>query len=89
MARKRIGMKKIREIIRFRETTDMSERRTARALNISRPVAAQYIRDFNASDLTCDQIKDMQTASSLPCLKNKRTENAQSTRSCHNSSPIL
>jgi len=59
MARKRIGMKKIREIIRFRETTDMSVRRIARALNISRPVVAQYIRDFNASGLTYEQIKDM------------------------------
>lgn len=59
MARKRIGMKKIREIIRFSETTDMSVRRIARALNISRPVVAQYIRDFNASGLTYEQIKDM------------------------------
>ena len=59
MARKRISMKKIREIIRFTCTTNMSERKIARALNISRPVVAQYIRDFNASGLTCEQIKDM------------------------------
>jgi DNA transposition AAA+ family ATPase len=37
MARKRINMKKIREIIRFKETTDMSDRKIARALKISRP----------------------------------------------------
>ena len=30
MARKRINMKKIREIIRFKETTNMSERKIAR-----------------------------------------------------------
>ena len=59
MARKRINMKKIREIIRFRETTNMSERKIAGVLNISRPVVAQYIRDFNASGLTHEQIKDM------------------------------
>ena len=59
MARKRIGMKKIREIIRFTCTTNMSERKIARALNISRPVVAQYIKDFNASGLTYEQIKDM------------------------------
>ena len=41
MARKRIGMKKIREIIRFREDCGMSDRKIARALNISRPVVAQ------------------------------------------------
>jgi Mn-dependent DtxR family transcriptional regulator len=40
MARKRIGMKKIREIIRFKETTNISVRKIARALNISRPVVA-------------------------------------------------
>ena len=56
MARKRINMKKIREIIRFSETTDMSERKIARALNISRPVVTQYIKDFNASGLTYEQI---------------------------------
>ena len=49
MARKRTNVKKIREIIRFKETTDMSERKIARALNISRPVVAQCIRDFAAT----------------------------------------
>jgi len=59
MARKRIGMKKIREIIRFKETTNMSERKIARALNISRPVVAQYINDFKTSGLTYEDTKDM------------------------------
>ena len=59
MARKRINMKKIREIIRFKETTNMSERKIARALNISRPVVAQYIKDFNASGLTYEETKDI------------------------------
>ena len=52
-------MKKIREIIRFKETTNMSERKIARALNISRPVVAQYIKDFNASGLTYEETKDI------------------------------
>lgn len=59
MARKRITMKKIREIIRFKETTDMSDRKIARALNVSRPVVAQYIKDFTASGLTCAEISTM------------------------------
>ena len=59
MARERINMKKIREIIRFKEISDMSERKIARALNISRPVVAQYIKDFNASGLTYEETKDM------------------------------
>jgi hypothetical protein len=39
MARKRIGMKKIRMLIRLESATYMSDRQTARALNISRPLA--------------------------------------------------
>ena len=38
MARKRISMKKIRDIIRLKETSDLSERKIAKALDISRPV---------------------------------------------------
>jgi len=78
MARKRIGMKKIREIIRFSETTNMSERKIARALNISRPVVAQYIKDFNASGLTYEQIKGMADSKLLALFekqKNKKCSN--------------
>ena len=72
MARKRIGMKKIREIIRFTCTTNMSERKIARALNISRPVVAQYIRDFNASELTYEQIKDMADSQFLALFEKQK-----------------
>jgi len=73
MARKRINMKKIREIIRFRETTNMSERKIARALNISRPVVAQYIKDFNASGLTYKQIKDMSDSQLLALFEKQKS----------------
>lgn len=72
MARKRIGMKKIREIIRFSETPDMSVRKIARALNISRPVVAQYIRDFNASGLTYEQIKGMADSQFLALFEKQK-----------------
>jgi len=42
MARKRTGMKKIREVIRLKSTTEMSDRKIARALNMSHPVVAKY-----------------------------------------------
>ncbi len=42
MAKKRIGMKKIRELIRLKSTTEMSDRQIARALNVSRPMVAKY-----------------------------------------------
>ena len=46
MARKRIGMKKIREVIRLKSTTEMSDRKIARALNISRFAMAKYWKGF-------------------------------------------
>ncbi len=74
MARKRINMKKIREIIRFKETTNMSERKIARALNISRPVVAQYIKDFNASGLTYEETKDMPDSRFLALFEKQRNK---------------
>jgi transposase len=72
MARKRINMKKIREIIRFKETTDMSERKIAKALNISRPVVAQYLKDFDASGLTYEETKDMPDSRFLALFEKQR-----------------
>jgi transposase len=59
MARKRIGMKKIREVIRLKMSTELSERQIARALNISRPVVAKYWRGFQDSGLKPEQIDAM------------------------------
>ncbi len=74
MARKRIGMKKIREIIRFREDGGMSDRKIARALNISRPVVAQYIRDFAATGLTYEDIKEMSDSRFLALFEKQRSK---------------
>ena len=59
MARKRTGMKKIREVIRLKSTTEMSDRQIARALNISRPIVAKYWQGFNLSGLAFEQIEEM------------------------------
>jgi len=59
MARKRTGMKKIREVIRLKSTTEMSNRQIARALSISRPAAYKYWQGFKASGLSYEEIKDM------------------------------
>ena len=74
MARKRINVKKIREIIRFKKTNDMSDRKIARALNISRPVVAQYIKDFNATGLTYEEIKDMPDSQFLALFEKQRNK---------------
>lgn len=67
-------MKKIREIIRFRETTNMSDRKIARALNISRPVVAQYLKDFNASGLTYEETKDIPDSRFLALFEKQRNK---------------
>ncbi len=54
MARKRTNMKKIRDIIRLKQATDMSERQIARALNVARTVVARYLNDFYKNGLSPD-----------------------------------
>jgi transposase len=67
-------MKKIREIIRFKETTNMSDRKIAKALNISRPVVAQYLKDFNASGLTYEETKDIPDSRFLALFEKQRNK---------------
>ena len=74
MARKRINVKKIREIIRFKKTNGMSDRKIARALNISRPVVAQYIKDFNATGHTYEEIKGMPDSQFLALFEKQRNK---------------
>jgi len=76
MSRKRIGMKKIREIIRFKEASGMSDRKIARALSVSRPVVAQYIRDFAATGLSYQDIKDMPDSQFLALFERQRSGNS-------------
>ena len=42
MARKRISMKKIRDIIKLEAKTDLSNRQIAKALSVSRPAVTEY-----------------------------------------------
>jgi transposase len=72
MARKRISMKKIRDIIRLKETSDLSERKIAKALNISRPVVSQYISDFRSCGLTYEQAKTIPDSQLLDLLQKRK-----------------
>lgn len=75
MANRRISMRKMREIFRLHKECGLSQRKIAKALNISRPVVRQYISDFNASGLTNDEIKDMSDDKLLELLNgNNRCE---------------
>ncbi len=73
MPRRRIGMNKIREIIRYAEKTELSERQIHRALNVSRTVVAKYLKAYKCSGLTferVEQLSDTELESTLnQCLK--------------------
>ena len=74
MARKRIGMKKIRELICLKTITEMSDRKIARALNISRPAVAKYWQGFNSSGLLPEQIEKMADSELLRMVEKTRIE---------------
>jgi len=74
MARKRISMKKIRDIIRLKETSDLSERKIAKALNLSRPVVSQYISDFRSCGLTYEQAKTIPDSQLLDLLEKRKSK---------------
>jgi transposase len=59
MGRRRTGVKKVRDIIRYDHTTDLSERQIARALGISRTVVAKALQAFRASGLEYSSVEQM------------------------------
>lgn len=61
----------MREIFRLHSECGLSQRKTANALNISRPVVKQYIIDFKASGLTYEEIKEMPNDKLLELLNGK------------------
>lgn len=71
MARKRIRMEKIRSIIRYSATTDLSERQIARALKVSRTVVAKYAEAFRASGLSLEELEQMRDSELVARLEGK------------------
>jgi len=73
-------MKKVREVIRLKSSTEMSDRQIARALNVSRPVVAKYWEGFQASDLKVEQIQDMADSELIRLIKKPRIEKSSKYR---------
>jgi transposase len=71
MARKRIRMEKIRQIIRYSITTEMSERQIARALNVSRTVVSKYAGAFKTSGLSLEELEGMADSELVSRLEGK------------------
>jgi len=59
MGRRRTGVNKVRDIIRYSQTTDMSERQIARALGISRTVVARTLQTFHVSGLEYPAVEQL------------------------------
>jgi transposase len=69
-------MNKVREIIRLKQQCHLSERAISRALNLSRPVIAQYLRDIAHTGLSYDEIQltDDDALTELLTGKDKKPE---------------
>ena len=80
MARQRIGMKKIRDVIRLKSTTSLSDRQIARALNISRPVVSKYWQGFVDSRVMLEQIQEMADSDLLWLIEGPRIEKSSKYR---------
>ena len=88
MGRRRTGVNKVRDIIRYGQTTDLSERQIARALGISRTVVARTLQAFRASGLeypAIEQLADSELQQNLERGKTRRT--AHATRRWRSDSP--
>jgi len=59
MGRRRTGVNKVRDIIRYGKTTDLSERQIARALGVSRTVVARTLQAFRASGLEYPAVEQL------------------------------
>ena len=80
MTRKRIGMKKIREVIRLKSTTGMNDRQIAKALNVSRPAVAKYWQGFQDSGLKLEQIQDMVDSELMRLIEEPKIEKSSKYR---------
>jgi len=77
MANRRISMGKIRELLRLHEKCGLSNRQIARALNISRPVVADYLINFKLSGITYRSIATMSDDEVMRTLETKRKERSE------------
>jgi transposase len=59
MARRRVRLNKIKDIIRFRLGAGMGERKVARAIGVSRTAVSNYVTAFRASGLELSQLESM------------------------------
>ena len=72
MARRRISVDRIKEVIRYGVTTDLSERAIGRALKVSRTAVAKYLECFRGSGQTWEQAQELPDSELLAVLDGSR-----------------
>ena len=73
MARRRISVEKIKEVIRYGVTTELSERAIGRALKVSRTAVTKYLLEcFRGSGLTWEQAQELPDSDLLAVLEGSR-----------------
>ncbi|MEA3485771.1 MAG: IS21 family transposase [Candidatus Aerophobetes bacterium] len=82
-------MRKIRELVRLHEECGLSNRQIARALNISRPVVADYLVNFKLSGLTYRSITTMSDDEVMRVLETRRKERCERYRILSEKFPYL
>ena len=76
MARRRISVDKIKEVIRYGVTTELSERAIGRALKVSRTAVTKYLECFRGSGLTWEQAQELPDSELLAVLEGNRPPRA-------------
>ena len=72
MARRRISVDKIKEVIRYGVTTELSERAIGRALKVSCTAVTKYLECFRGSGLTWEQAQELPDSELLSVLEGNR-----------------
>jgi transposase len=68
MARKRIGMKALRQVIELHEKTSLSNRRISVATGVSRPTVAEYIAAYAQSGLSYEDFSKLSETEAIERL---------------------
>jgi len=68
MARRRIGMKALRQVIELHQRTRFSNRQIATATGVSRPVVADYIAAYTRSGLSWDDFSKLSDSEAIERL---------------------
>jgi len=80
MAKRKVSMNKLREILRLKEICALSERKVSKAINLSRPVVNEYLKRCAALGLNYPAARDMPDDVLEALLKQKEEPTTEDTR---------